>query len=102
MENEIRGPLKVFGLKTGPISVVAFEARILKLTDGHPRPQAMARPLRAARQAMRPRDRQCESITTPSVSWSSAPEVKTRFGGKSSLLYLRLMVRRVGKPFLSR
>ena len=53
LENEIRGTLKAFGLKVGPVSTAAFEARVIKLTVDWPRLQAMVRPMLAARQALR-------------------------------------------------
>jgi transposase len=48
LENEIRGTLKAFGLKVGPVSTSAFEARVIALTDGRPRLQATVRPMLAA------------------------------------------------------
>ncbi len=53
LENEIRGTLKAFGLKVGPVSTAAFEARVLELTADRPRLQAMVKPMLAARQALR-------------------------------------------------
>lgn len=53
LENEIRGTLKAFGLKVGPVSTAAFEARVIELTVDRPRLQAMVRPMLAARQALR-------------------------------------------------
>jgi transposase len=52
VENEVRGTLKAFGLKVGPISVAAFESRVIDLTADHPRLQAMVRPMLAARSAL--------------------------------------------------
>jgi transposase len=53
LENEIRGTLKAFGLKVGQVSTAAFERRVIELTGGRPRLQAMVRPMLAARQALR-------------------------------------------------
>ena len=53
LENEIRGTLKAFGLKVGPVSTAAFEARVIELTADRPRLQAMVKPMLAARQALR-------------------------------------------------
>jgi transposase len=52
LENEIRGTLKAFGLKVGPIAVKTFEDRVIELTGDHPRLQAMVRPMLAARRAL--------------------------------------------------
>ena len=52
LENEIRGTLKAFGLKVGPIAVKSFEARVLELTGDNPRLHAMVRPMLAARTAL--------------------------------------------------
>jgi transposase len=52
LENEIRGTLKAFGLKVGPVSVAAFEGRVIELTADRPRLQAMVRPMLAARVAL--------------------------------------------------
>jgi transposase len=53
LENEIRGTLKAFGLKVGPVSTAAFEARVIELTVDRPRLQTMVKPMLAARQALR-------------------------------------------------
>jgi transposase len=53
LENEIRGTLKAFGLKVGRVSAGTFEARVIELTAGRPRLQAMVGPMLAARQALR-------------------------------------------------
>ena len=52
LENEIRGTLKAFGLKVGPIAVKTFESRVIELTGDYPRLQAMVRPMPAARTAL--------------------------------------------------
>jgi transposase len=52
LDNEVRGTLKAFGLKVGPISAGKFEARVLELTAEHPTLQAMVKPMLAAREAL--------------------------------------------------
>lgn len=53
-ENEIRGTLRVFGLKlSGRIQHAAFEARALELVADRPRLAAMVRPMLAARAGLR-------------------------------------------------
>ena len=54
IENEIRGVLRVFGLKlSGRIPQATFEQQTNELTDGHPRLAAMLRPMLVARAAPR-------------------------------------------------
>jgi transposase len=54
IENEIRGVLRVFGLKlSGRISQATFEQQTNELTDGHPRLAVMLRPMLVARAALR-------------------------------------------------
>ncbi|MGY4294222.1 transposase [Bradyrhizobium sp. i1.4.4] len=54
IENEIRGVLRVFGLKlSGRIPQARFEQQTNELTDGHPRLAAMLRPMLVARAALR-------------------------------------------------
>lgn len=53
LDNEVRGTLKAFGLKVGPVPASRFEARVLELTDDHPTLRAMVRPVLAAREALR-------------------------------------------------
>lgn len=54
IENEIRGTLRVFGLKlSGRIQQVAFEERALELLADSPRLAAMVRPMLIARTALR-------------------------------------------------
>jgi transposase len=53
IENDLRGLLRSFGLKVGPISAGAFEARVRQLVDGLPRLAAIMRPLLEARAALR-------------------------------------------------
>jgi len=54
IENEIRGVLRVFGLKlSGRIPQATFEQQTNELTDGHPRLAAMLRPMLVARAALR-------------------------------------------------
>ena len=52
IENEIRGTLKAFGLKVGPVTVDAFKDRVIELTADHPRLAEMMRPMLAAREAL--------------------------------------------------
>jgi transposase len=54
IENEIRGVLRVFGLKlSGRISQATFEQRTLELVADQPRLAAMLRPMLVARAALR-------------------------------------------------
>jgi transposase len=54
IENEIRGTLKVFGLKiTGRVTSGPFEGKVLDLVAGLPRIEAMVRPMLIARAALR-------------------------------------------------
>ena len=52
IENEIRGTLKAFGLKVGPVRVDTFMDRVIELTADHPRLADMMRPMLAARDAL--------------------------------------------------
>jgi transposase len=54
IENEIRGTLRVFGIKlTGTITVGSFEGRVLELIAKTPHLEAMVRPMLVARAALR-------------------------------------------------
>ncbi len=53
MENMIRGLIRPFGLKVGPISIGRFEARVRELVDDMPELTAIVAPLLDARAAMR-------------------------------------------------
>jgi transposase len=54
IENEIRGTLRVFGLKlSGRIQQAAFERQAMELLSGHPELAAMVRPMLIARTALR-------------------------------------------------
>lgn len=54
IENEIRGTLRVFGVKlSGRITTHTFEQRALELVASMPRLEAMIRPMLAARAALR-------------------------------------------------
>ena len=53
IENDLRGLLRSFGLKVGPTSAGAFDARVRQLVDGLPRLTAIIRPLLEARAALR-------------------------------------------------
>lgn len=53
IENDVRGLLRSFGLKVGPTSAGAFDARVRQLVDGLPRLTAIMRPLLEARAALR-------------------------------------------------
>ena len=53
LENEIRGTLKAFGLKVGPITIATFEGRVLELVKDNPRLLAMVRPMLLARESLR-------------------------------------------------
>jgi len=59
IENAIRGTLKAFGLKVGPVTVDAFKDRVIELTADYPRLAEMMRPMLAAREALQ---LQCESL----------------------------------------
>jgi transposase len=53
IENEVRGTLRVFGLKlSGRITKASFEERALELVAHKPRLEAMLRPMLAARSAL--------------------------------------------------
>ena len=54
IENEIRGTLRVFGLKlSGRIQQAAFERQAMDLLSGHPELATMVRPMLIARTALR-------------------------------------------------
>jgi transposase len=54
IENEIRGTLRVFGLKlSGRINARAFEQSALELVADHPRIESMVRPMLTARAVLR-------------------------------------------------
>src|ERR1700756_3132123 len=53
IENDLRGLLRTFGLKVGPTSAGAFDARIRQLIDGLPKLTAIVRPLLNARDVLR-------------------------------------------------
>ena len=54
LENEIRGTLRVFGLKlAGRITKASFQKRVLELLENHPRLAAMVQPMLIARTALR-------------------------------------------------
>jgi transposase len=54
IENEIRGTLRVFGIKlTGRVTAGPFEARVLELIAEAPHLQTMVRPMLVARAALR-------------------------------------------------
>ena len=54
IENEIRGTLRVFGIKlTGTITAGSFEGRVLELIAKTPHLEAMVRPMLVARAALR-------------------------------------------------
>jgi transposase len=54
IENEIRGTLKVFGLKiAGRVTSGPFEGKVLDLIEGLPRIEAMVRPMLIARAILR-------------------------------------------------
>jgi transposase len=54
LENEIRGTLRVFGLKlAGRITQSSFQKRVLELLENHPRLAAMVQPMLIARTALR-------------------------------------------------
>ena len=52
IENDLRGTLRNFGLKVGPVSERRFEARVRELVDGYPMITAIAGPMLAARAAL--------------------------------------------------
>jgi transposase len=53
IECDMRGTLRNFGLKVGPVSTAKYEARIHELVDGFPRLAAIVEPLLAVRREMR-------------------------------------------------
>jgi transposase len=53
IENDIRGLLRSFGLKVGPTSAGAFDARVYQLIEGLPRLTTIIRPLLEARAVLR-------------------------------------------------
>ena len=53
LELSLRGILRGFGLKVGPITPVRFEKRIKELVTGHPSLEVIAEGLLAARVALR-------------------------------------------------
>ena len=54
IENEIRGTLRVFGIKlTGRVTAGPFEARVLELIAKRPHLEAIVRPMLVARSALR-------------------------------------------------
>jgi len=53
LENELRGTLKAFGLKLGKLGQRPFAARVLELVAGEPWLERLARPMLAARAALR-------------------------------------------------
>lgn len=54
IENEIRGTLKVFGLKiAGRVTSGPFESKVVELIEGLPRIEAMVRPMLVARSVLR-------------------------------------------------
>lgn len=53
IECDMRGTLRNFGLKVGPVSTAKYEARIRELVDGFPRLAAIIEPLLAVRREMR-------------------------------------------------
>ena len=54
IENEVRGTLRVFGLKlAGRVTQASFERRALELVAATPRLAAMVQPMLAARAALR-------------------------------------------------
>ena len=55
IENDIRGLLRNFGLKVGPVGSGRFEARIRELVEDRPELTALMLPLLAARRALRDR-----------------------------------------------
>ena len=59
IDNEIRGTLKAFGLKLGPVTVASFEARVLELLASRSRLLGMVKPMLTARTALR---QQCDVL----------------------------------------
>jgi transposase len=59
IDNEIRGTLKAFGLKLGPVTVASFEARVLELLANRSRLLGMVKPMLTARTALR---QQCDVL----------------------------------------
>jgi transposase len=53
IENELRGTLKAFGLKLGTVGQAKFAARVLELVADEPWLERLARPMLAARAALR-------------------------------------------------
>src|SRR4051812_47972290 len=53
IENDLRGTLRNFGLKVGPVGTSKFEARICELVADNPDLAAIAEPLLIARRALR-------------------------------------------------
>lgn len=53
IDNEIRGTLKAFGLKVGPVTRRSFAGRVTELLADRPRLAAMVAPMLATRDAMR-------------------------------------------------
>jgi transposase len=53
IENELRGILRNFGLKVGPVRANKFEGRIRDLVEDHPRLAKIVEPILIARQALR-------------------------------------------------
>ena len=52
IENEIRGSLKIFGLKVGRVTKYTFERRVCELTRGQPRLEAALAPMLRARHVL--------------------------------------------------
>ena len=53
IENDLRGTLRNFGLKVGPVGTSKFEARICELVADNPDLAAIAEPLLIARRVLR-------------------------------------------------
>ena len=53
IENEIRGSLKIFGLKMGRVTKAGFERRVYELIDGNARLEAAVVPMLSARAGLR-------------------------------------------------
>jgi len=53
LENELRGTLKAFGLKLGKVRPAGFAEHVLELVAGEPWLERLARPMLAARAALR-------------------------------------------------
>lgn len=62
IENQVRGTLKVFGLKTGAVGKAGYEARIHELIEGEQELQAYILPLLVARQALLVQERALDKI----------------------------------------